>query len=147
MRGYLSANGQMSTCPTLTTTSSRDKTSTASWHRKISTLRCRVKPLGWWYIFIVSIEVTESTTRGNSSHFTLQIPRFLVLPICSTAPSCPSQPSLYFFFRTSFFHKHASFPCDTILQIISSRKMMNARVICTFLFKLTFLVKIRKFIS
>lgn len=30
-----------------------------------------------WYILVVSIEVTESTTRGNSSYFALQIPRSL----------------------------------------------------------------------
>lgn len=70
-----------------------------------------------WYILVVSIEVTESATRGNSSHFALQIPRFLVLPIYSTAPSCPSRPLLYFFFRTSFF-KRASFPRENVMSHI-----------------------------
>lgn len=98
---------------TLTTSSTHDKTF-AGGTAKFSFLRpsSRVKSLGW-SILVVSIEVTESATRGNSSYFALQIPRFLVLHICSTAPFCPS-PLFYFFFRTRFFHKYVSFPDNTL---------------------------------
>lgn len=81
-RGWTSVVAVLMRSMTSTMSPSRDKTSAGGTVKFQSPTPVEPSQTPWrWYIRVVSIEVTESATRGNSSYFALQIPRFLVLPI------------------------------------------------------------------